>query len=679
YDFGGQDYYHGLYQAFFSEGAVNVLFWEPSTNENRVSDGNLTRHFKWDYWLYQFYYKKKKQRPGGNQPKASDNHSVQTSDEQSKKNSDSILLVQTHADADKSKRANYTDIDIDDNSPKFNIVDMFYVSLKKVGLNNSNVYQSALQHLKTTLLDEIEKNKKTERKQKYYPEFLDYILKSDSAECVTLQELLKHYTRKKQKNESDEDMLNILDAELKQMHLQGLVLYYNYMENLKDVVWLNPAKTVEDIYKNAFHSDNIKEYNGRISENDFNSKVMRDARIRDLLINEKIVFHDRTNEKYIIPNYLPLSENDDSYSIMKFGLQKPAFVLKFRHFIPFGLINQLICLYGNHPDIKIAWRDQLIFTFCDSYKVWIRLLFSTLTVEVYISDEQEKESEKESRLKFDEVKRVIFLNIIDLYWGETVMYDDERKLFAQDKDEHRGMDMPFTEGVKSYLKRKEDTVINSPEDMYLSVDNKIFVEHQKLEKMLLFGASIAGYPLNEKGELNFASPENVSVGKYKIYSNNKNLRGMKKVFVSYSRKDIKERDEFIDNTISLQDEGLIGEPWTDEWIGFDKEWDKEIREQIKACDIMVCLISTNFMRTDYIRKVEVKEALKNEILVPIIIKPCDWKHWKFKERQVALKGKCISLNENDPYHIKESTDVERAHNWVQVIEEMRRKIFDKQA
>jgi hypothetical protein len=215
--------------------------------------------------------------------------------------------------------------------------------------------------------------------------------------------------------------------------------------------------------------------------------------------------------------------------------------------------------------------------------------------------------------------------------------------------------------------------------MYLSVDNKIFVEHRKLEKMLFPRASIAGYPLNDKGELDFAAPENVSVGKYKIYSNNKKLQGMKKVFVSYSRKDIKERDEFIDNTISLQEEGLIDEPWTDEWIGFDKEWDKEIRKQIEACDIMVCLISADFLRTDYIRKVEIKMALKKDILVPIIIKPCDWRHWKdVTERQVALKGKCISINDNDPYHFKENTPVERAYYWVQVIEEMRKKIFDKQ-
>ncbi|MDR0682947.1 MAG: hypothetical protein LBG15_14025 [Dysgonamonadaceae bacterium] len=63
---------------------------------------------------------------------------------------------------------------------------------------------------------------------------------------------------------------------------------------------------------------------------------------------------------------------------------------------------------------------------------------------------------------------------------------------------------------------------------------------------------------------------------------------------------------------------------------------------------------------------------------PIIIKPCDWEGCDIARYQVTLKGKCISLNENDKYLVRESTDVERANFWVQIIKEMRRKIFDKQ-
>jgi internalin A len=655
YDFGGQDYYHGLYQAFFSEDAINVLLWNPATNRNEVkpaSGGNLTRHFTCDYWLYQFYYKRKKQEKSENQSEDAD---------------ESILLVQTHAD--ELKRENYTD-----DFSKFDIVDMFYVSLEKKGLGSKKVYQSALQHLKTSLLEEIEKKKKKENKKEYYPKFLQYILNSKRAKCVRLQDLLKnHYKREQQADESDEYMLSILEAELKQMHRQGLVLYYYNTETLRDVVWLNPAKTVEKIYQTTLASNIIKKNKGSVPEKDFNKNVVRDSRIKDLLINEKIVFYDKENQKYIIPNYLPLSDKEDSYDIMKFGLKEPAFVLKFKHFIPFGLINQLICLYGARPDKKISWRDQLIFTFDNCYKVWIRLLFSTLTIEVYISHEEEKESTVQ--LKPEEVKRAIFLNIIDLYWGEEVVYDYDRNLSVPDKNNER----EFAGDVKKYLERKETASIYSPEDMYLSIDKKIFVQHIQLERMQFSESSIAGYPLNEKNELDFASPKNISVEKYKIYSNNKRLRGMKKVFVSYSKADIREKDEFISHTVTLQEQGLIEKPWTDEWIGFSKEWDKEIKGKIDECDIMVCLISVDFLNTDYIRKVEVKRALEQDkIFVPIVIKPCDWDNSDIAKYQFTLKGKCITLNENDKYLVRESTDVERANYWVKIIKEMRKKIFDKQ-
>jgi hypothetical protein len=129
----------------------------------------------------------------------------------------------------------------------------------------------------------------------------------------------------------------------------------------------------------------------------------------------------------------------------------------------------------------------------------------------------------------------------------------------------------------------------------------------------------------------------------------------------------------------LQEQGLIEKPWTDKSIDFGKKWNDDIREHIDKCDIMVCLISVDFLNTGYIRTVEVKMAMeKDKIFVPIIIKPCDWTNCDFAEFQVAQKGKCISLNENDKYLVKETTDVERAQYWLQVIEEMRRKIFDKQ-
>jgi len=162
----------------------------------------------------------------------------------------------------------------------------------------------------------------------------------------------------------------------------------------------------------------------------------------------------------------------------------------------------------------------------------------------------------------------------------------------------------------------------------------------------------------------------------KDFRKNETTRKMKKMFVSYSKEDRAEMNEFIKHTVSLQEQGLIAKPWTDKWIVYGKEWDDEIKRQIEACDIMVCLISVDFLNTEYIRKVELKEAMKqNKILVPIVIKPCDWENCDFAKYQAALKGKCIALNENQKYMIKENTKIERAKFWVEIIMEMRAKFF----
>lgn len=93
---------------------------------------------------------------------------------------------------------------------------------------------------------------------------------------------------------------------------------------------------------------------------------------------------------------------------------------------------------------------------------------------------------------------------------------------------------------------------------------------------------------------------------------------------------------------------------------------------------MVCLVSVDFLNTGYIRKKEVIKAIEEQkILHPIIIKPCDWEKCDFAKYEVALKGKCISLNENEKGIIKENTSVERAQFWVEIIKEMRNKIFKK--
>ena len=61
YDFGGQDYYHGIYKAFLTASATNLLFWHKDTDKNEIGkdhgdEKGKTFHFNRQYWLGQLAY-----------------------------------------------------------------------------------------------------------------------------------------------------------------------------------------------------------------------------------------------------------------------------------------------------------------------------------------------------------------------------------------------------------------------------------------------------------------------------------------------------------------------------------------------------------------------------------------------------------------------------------------------
>ena len=86
--------------------------------------------------------------------------------------------------------------------------------------------------------------------------------------------------------------------------------------------------------------------------------------------------------------------------------------------------------------------------------------------------------------------------------------------------------------------------------------------------------------------------------------------------------------KFFDFLVGLiQDEKL--DFWWDEEMSHTL-WDKEIRRHLNEADIVVCVVSEPFLRSDYVRKVELRITRKRQkkddiIVVPILLEPCTWK------------------------------------------------------
>jgi internalin A len=682
FDFGGQDYYHGLYQAFFSEDPIYMLFWCKNSNRNDVQQANDdtnsgTRNFTKNYWMHQLMYvytKRNRERKKA----GLEEHSF----------SEPLLLIQTYAEdeketTDKTKYREEVQLRLE------NTVGEYYISLKKG--TKEDPRQDVLRELqrecvKTLLLREIEKKREPKEEGVYYTNFLEYILAWNGEKCVTLDEVLEKYGREES---HEKDKRTILEVELDILNRKGLVLYYKENDLLRDVVCLNPAETVKDIHDTVLSKKEVKiKYKGIVPKDAF-ERLCSDEKIRELLKYEEVIFFDEKNRqglRYIIPGYLPLASEDEYYELLNFGFVNPNFTLKFRYFIPFGLINQLICLYGGNPNYKKFWRDQLVFTYNEEYMLWIKLNFSQLTIAVYIHPQQEDLSKRQ--LTLNEVEKTIYRNILDLYWGREVRYQTNRDSINLDVSEKKKEKVLFSEQVQEYLKRwksklKEDVEEDIPEDMYLSIGEDLFVRATDLEKEEKKPTTIAAYGLIETEEKTIKG-EVIKViasvpGRYdklilyKNFTNNKYIRDMKKIFISYSTKDEKYKDDFMLHTKTMQEERLIDKPFACSDIELGAKWDEVVKKELNDCDFMVCLVSKHFLNSDYIRRVEVKKAMEQDKkLIPIVVRPCDWINSNFGQFQAALHNKCISIESEN---LTERTENERDAWWVKVIEEMREKLF----
>lgn len=114
-------------------------------------------------------------------------------------------------------------------------------------------------------------------------------------------------------------------------------------------------------------------------------------------------------------------------------------------------------------------------------------------------------------------------------------------------------------------------------------------------------------------------------------SNHKNLKKSEKpvtVFFSYSHKDEKMRER-LEAHLSILKKDKIIDSWYDRKITPGTEWKGKIDEHLKSADIILLLVSADFLASDYCYDIELKTALtrheNNEaFVVPIIFRPCEW-------------------------------------------------------
>ncbi len=120
------------------------------------------------------------------------------------------------------------------------------------------------------------------------------------------------------------------------------------------------------------------------------------------------------------------------------------------------------------------------------------------------------------------------------------------------------------------------------------------------------------------------------------------------MFLSYSRRDENLRKQLETQLKLLQRQGVIAS-WDDRLIEAGKEWEDQILSNLEKADIILLLVSADFIASDYCYEIEMMHALDRHEegtarVVPVVVRDVDWSDTPFAKLQALPRdGKAVRL------------------------------------
>jgi hypothetical protein len=119
------------------------------------------------------------------------------------------------------------------------------------------------------------------------------------------------------------------------------------------------------------------------------------------------------------------------------------------------------------------------------------------------------------------------------------------------------------------------------------------------------------------------------------------------VFISYSHRDEALYDQLARHLKPLEYEGVI-HPWSDHRISAGNDFGAEIAAALDTANIILLLVSPDFIASEYCWGIEMKKALDRHAagqarVIPVILRPTDWFRCPFgKLSAVPMDGKPVT-------------------------------------
>ena len=650
YDFGGQDYYHSSYKLFTNLKATYLLVWSQDTNYNHVYEGDDVSHYNFDvpYWLGNIRYLTQKE---------SDYSS--SLDHKSLIENAKVILIQNKLDLveeiqkDPENKKELYKLSLPKRFEEGYFDQSFDISLWKEADNEIHELRRKL--MKKYFMNALVREEEAVADQAYA--IIEYTSrwrnltkeKTDWNKSALVSYLQTNYDSWKVLDMIDVDRL------LRRFHDAGMLLWYESHEVLHDQIFIYPKKVQKELkaFLKKIFKNKVKD--GLISQEDFeSSKVYK--KYGALLRQQQLIFQDISDGQisYVVPQALPMKHpNSALYQLAINGL-KSLISLRFLDFMPIGIMNRLIIIFGKDFAQKCYTRHEIICSF-KGLKIRISCNFIDLIIDVDCNIEIEQIDKL--------LVREIYQNILKAYYdkglkeGEFLSEDENTMAQSFENQNHQKLFSQFK--MKGNPLRKIDLRYSTPEDLQISIDKNYFVTAKTLEKIAKDATRVNVVTTKYLRKKNKTQSENLHLDKtpnsiqtiieedlknhkeYPAYIFNPFMSISKpiakKLFISYAHEDTSTMNRLLTH-LKVMERNRAIEIWQDGLILPGESWDERIKKQIRQCDIFVMLVSPDFLASNYIWDEELKLAkASGKHPFPILVSQCDFANTAIGEQEIVPK------------------------------------------
>jgi internalin A len=377
------------------------------------------------------------------------------------------------------------------------------------------------------------------------------------------------------------------------LHSLGIALNYKDDTRLKDTHVLNPHWVTSGIYK-ILNANLLEKKKGEISLKDL--PAILDAKeypkemhgfLLDLMKKFELCFNLEGKEGvHLIPELLDKQQPGEADAF------DPAECLNFQYHypvLPEGLLPRFVVRTHVLSDETPRWRTGVILKLEDNLAL----------------------------VRADAQERRVLINIKGPVSGRRRLLSVVRANFDR------------IHGSIKNLKPEEIVPLPGQPDAHVPYVELLAWEESRKEEFekVVDGEIIT---LNVQRLLNGVELEGERAGVGGARSSLDIERGRAaRVFVSYSHKDERQLNELKTHLSPLERLKLI-ETWYDRRIVAGEDFGQKINENIDSADVVLLLISSDFIASKYCYEVEMKRALERRdngeaLVVPVIVRKVNWK------------------------------------------------------